>query len=193
MILLIFAIVLIRPWERWNANTLFVPRTESSPDGAWTKQDVECTTVEEHVLWSSGYNFLPEGSTNYQIWYPKYNCSELNSPNCFLTGLKVKSRFIPQPIPDDESEGIGFVQISELDNCSSPQTGNYSHFLAYEKVLGEEMKQERYCGSKKGIECESEIAPYIGELNNCYGIKSHASQYMLTDVFEVNYTLCIRK
>lgn len=151
--------------------------------------DYNCKEFKEKVLWSSGYSNSPKGSLNYQTWNPRYTCSELDS-ECFILDIELDSRLISIDNPENETGGMGFIQISELNNCDVPQSGKYSHYLVYDETQGEEVKREKYCGSRKDDECELEITESLGELKECYGIKSEASQYMIIDAFSVEYNLC---
>jgi hypothetical protein len=152
--------------------------------------DYSCKDFEEKILWSSGYTNKQSGSTNYETWIPKYNCSEIGKENCIITDIELDSRLISVDNPDGDSEGIGYIQSSEINNCNIPQSGEYLQYLVYDKTYGEEVKREKYCGNKKGSECEVEVVESLGELKSCYGIKAYGSQYLLMDVFSIKYSLC---
>ena len=149
-----------------------------------------CKTFEEHILWSSGFSNKQKGSTNYQIWTPKYNCSEIGQENCLIADIILDSRIISIDLPEGENEGEGYAQISELNNCNAPEIGKYSDYIVNEKISGEEIKRGKYCGAGKGKECENEINFQIINYSSCYGIKSYSSQYSITDVFSIKYDLC---
>lgn len=112
-------------------------------------EDFICEEFREDVLWSSGYSLLPPGSTNYQIWYPKYNCTSINVSNCFFGTLEIKTRFLY--FGENNEQGEGYIQISNPDKsiCNSPKQGIYSKYLAYETLQGESKKQGQYCGDNK--------------------------------------------
>jgi len=147
-----------------------------------------CQEFEEQILWSSGYSLLPSGSLNYEIWYPKYNCTELGVSDCFIENIKIKTRFISIDFPDLKRSGEGYVQISEPNNsiCDNPKKGKYLQYLANETLIGEDRKMKDYCGKK---DCEIESFENYG-FSDCYGIKIYGDQYMITDIFEVTYSLC---
>jgi len=148
-----------------------------------------CKSFWEQVLWSSGYTHNKEGSTNYQIWYPQYNCSEIGGDNCFLGDVKLESRLISVDYPENGTEGYGYIQISNPNECDNIEDAEYSNYLAYDKILGEEIRKGEYCKNGKDGECDEENY-FIEDYSSCYGIKSYGSQYLIIDAFSVNYTLC---
>ena len=152
-----------------------------------------CKDFEEQVLWSSNYSLFSEGSTGYYVWNPKFSCSELNVDNCFFSNITLQTRFIFTDLEEGITEGEGYVQISNPKEsiCAEPEKGKYADYLAYETLSQEEGKFGKYCGNNKnsnkrcGID---KLSRY--DFLNCYGIKVYGSQYLITDVFSINYTLC---
>jgi len=146
-----------------------------------------CEEFTEEVIWSSGYSQKSKGSTNYLTWYPKYNCSEMGTSNCFIENIEIKTRFLS--FGEENQETKGYVQISEPDKsiCNDPKKAEYLQYLADESFIGEEQKNKNYCGKKENCEIKNfENQKYI----DCYGIKIYGSQYVITDIFEINYNLC---
>src|SRR3989339_473900 len=159
----------------------------------FTLEGLVCKNFEEQVLWSSYYSLFSEGSTGYYVWNPKFSCSELNVDNCFFSNITLQTRFIFTDLEEGITEGEGYVQISNPKEsiCAEPEKVKYSDYLAYEILSEEEIKLGRYCGNNKnsnkrcGID---KLSRY--DFLNCYGIKVYGSQYLITDVFSINYTLC---
>lgn len=148
-----------------------------------------CKSFEERVLWSSGFTNEPHNSLNYQAWNPKYNCSEIGLENCFIADIQVNSRYISTGLPDNETKGIGYVQISELENCNEPEKGNYEGYVNYDELHGEEIRKNNYC-KEEDKKCKNQDFDNAFAYNSCYGIKSYGSQYLIVDVFSVKYELC---
>lgn len=150
-----------------------------------------CEEFTEQVFWSSNYSNNPEGSTNYQTWYPKHNCTEIGE-NCFLGTLEIKTRFLY--FGEKNKQGEGYIQISNPDSsiCNNPEKGDYSRYLAYEILRGESKKLEQYCGNNKNpnARCGVELTDEFEDPLTCYGIKAYADQYFIVDAFEIKYTLC---
>lgn len=153
--------------------------------------NASCKEFKEQVLWTSGYSNDELGSTNYQVWDPKYKCSVVNRSDCFLGPFELETRFFY--FGENNQKGEGYVQISNstLSSCANPENGIYSGHLAQEKFTGEAKKMGQYCGSEKesNKKCDLEVlnpGNYVG----CYGIKSYASQYLIIDTFEIKYSLC---
>ncbi|HLD55352.1 MAG TPA: hypothetical protein VJB35_03775 [Candidatus Nanoarchaeia archaeon] len=159
----------------------------------FTLEGLVCKNFEEQVLWSSYYSLFSEGSTGYYVWNPKFSCSELNVDNCFFSNITLQTRFIFTDLEEKITEGEGYVQISNPKEsiCAEPEKGKYADYLAYETLSQEEGKFGKYCGNNKnsnkrcGID---KLSRY--DFLNCYGIKVYGSQYLITDVFSINYTLC---
>src|SRR3989339_503307 len=159
----------------------------------FTLEGLVCKNFEEQVLWSSYYSLFSEGSTGYYVWNPKFSCSELNVDNCFFSNITLQTRFIFTDLEEGITEGEGYVQISNPKEsiCAEPEKVKYSDYLAYETLSQEEGKFGKYCGNNKnsnkrcGID---KLSRY--DFLNCYGIKVYGSQYLITDVFSINYTLC---
>src|SRR3989339_479173 len=159
----------------------------------FTLEGLVCKNFEEQVLWSSYYSLFSEGSTGYYVWNPKFSCSELNVDNCFFSNITLQTRFIFTDLEEGITEGEGYVQISNPKEsiCAEPEKGKYADYLAYETLSQEEGKFGKYCGNNKnsnkrcGID---KLSRY--DFLNCYGIKVYGSQYLITDVFSINYTLC---
>jgi hypothetical protein len=153
-----------------------------------------CEEFEENVLWTSGYSLSSSGSTNYQAWHLNHTCEEINSTDCFIKDIEIKTRFISVNSPDANNIGEGYVQISNPNGypCDNNKEKIYSNYLVYEKLNSEETKLNQYCGNDNGKnkKCDTET-PNTYNYANCYGIKVHASQYSLVDVFTVSYYLCI--
>ena len=155
-----------------------------------------CKEFEENVLWTGKYTNKQQGATNYQIWHPKHNCSELNTSNCFLKNAAVKARFLY--FGDTNELGEGYIQISEPDEsiCDNPEKGNYFQYLAYETLKGENESFDQYCGKNKKAREKEKCDIGIPEYKNyaaCYGIKSYGSQHMIVDAFEIRYDLCMKE
>ena len=155
-----------------------------------TPQNFVCKEFKEQVIWSSGYSFLSNGSTNYQTWYPKNSCEELNASSCIIRDIALQTRFISSDSPETKIIGEGYIQISEPDEsiCNNPSQGSYFRYLAYETTREEEKKMTYNC--KKNKDCEEEKANSL-EYKNCYGIKLYGDQYLIVDAFYVNYNLCV--
>ncbi len=146
-----------------------------------------CEEFTEQVLWSSGYSLEEFGSLNYEIWYPKHNCSDLKVSDCFIENIKVKTRFLSFGGKNQEAEGYVQISESEKSTCNSPKKGEYLQYLANEHLLGEEQKNKDYCGKNENCEIKNFVdKKYI----DCYGIKIYGGQYVITDVFEISYNLC---
>ena len=164
------------------------------------KEKFICKDFQDSVLWSSSYSLLPEGSTKYQTWRIGTNCSEAGGHNCFLQNINITARSIYMGYSDLDGNydpnvsGEGYVQISDPDElvCDNPESGIYSRYIAFETVKGEGKKIGQYCGKNKNpnARCAFDIAKKYDDNVNCYGIKAHASQYFLVDVFKVKYTWC---
>ena len=159
----------------------------------FTLEGLVCKDFEEQVLWSSNYSLFSEGSTGYYVWNPKFSCSELNVDNCFFSNITLQTRFIFTDLEEGITEGEGYVQISNPKEsiCAEPEKVKYSDYLAYEILSEEEIKLGRYCGNNKNSNNKCGIEK-LNRYNflNCYGIKVYGSQYLITDVFSINYTLC---
>ena len=159
----------------------------------FTLEGLVCKNFEEQVLWSSYYSLFSEGSTGYYVWNPKFSCSELNVDNCFFSNITLQTRFIFTDLEEKITEGEGYVQISNPKEsiCAEPEKVKYSDYLAYEILSEEEIKLGRYCGNNKNSNNKCGIEK-LNRYNflNCYGIKVYGSQYLITDVFSINYTLC---
>src|SRR3989339_306638 len=159
----------------------------------FTLEGLVCKDFEEQVLWSSNYSLFSEGSTGYYVWNPKFSCSELNVDNCFFSNITLQTRFIFTDLEEGITEGEGYVQISNPKEsiCAEPENVKYSDYLAYEILSEEEIKLGRYCGNNKNSNNKCGIEK-LNRYNflNCYGIKVYGSQYLITDVFSINYTLC---
>ena len=159
----------------------------------FTLEGLVCKNFEEQVLWSSNYSLFSEGSTGYYVWNPKFSCSELNVDNCFFSNITLQTRFIFTDLEEGITEGEGYVQISNPKEsiCAEPEKVKYSDYLAYEILSEEEIKLGRYCGNNKNSNNKCGIEK-LNRYNflNCYGIKVYGSQYLITDVFSINYTLC---
>jgi len=157
-------------------------------------QGFNCVAFSESVFWSSGYTSKKKGSTEYYGWKPSYNCSEINQSRCILNNLEVKSRVITNAQEERGFVGEGFVQISEPDEliCDNPEQGQYQKYLSYESVRDGEDKLDRHCGRNKNSDAKCAIEIVDGNINevSCYGMKVQASQYSITDVFEIKYELC---
>ena len=153
----------------------------------------ECNNFLDNILWSSKYSNNHSGSVSYDIWFPKNNCSDQNKDNCFMTDIKLHSRLISSDY-SNEGERIGYIQISNLENnnCKNPQDAEYSTYLTYDNLFGEEKKEGEYCKEGKEKECrdKNKIATYFLNYSECYGIKSYGSKSMIVDAFSVNYTIC---
>ncbi len=152
---------------------------------------ISCKEFTENVLWSSNYSNNDLGSTNYQTWHLKNNCTSAEIDNCFIGSVHIKTRFVY--MGENNQQGSGYIQISEPNQtiCENPQNGNYQNYLAYETLIGEERKFGEYCGNNKNSDekCGVDYSDRTA-FSNCYGIKSHADKNFLVDAFEVNYTLC---
>lgn len=153
-------------------------------------QNLICKEFKETVIWSSGYSLLKD-STNYQTWPPVYNCSEIGE-NCFIGNINIKTRFISTDSPNLNKFGEGYVQISDVGEsvCDNPEQATYEDYLAYEILSGEDKKFDEYCGKSKNSKKKCIEIFNNQSYSNCYGIKIQGSQYMLVDVFEINYSLC---
>lgn len=155
-----------------------------------------CEEFMDSVLFSSGYSLSQKGSTEYQAWHPEHNCTELNVSDCFLGSINIQTRFISMDSPDSEVYGEGYVQISEPDEsiCDNPKKGTYSRYLAYESLTDEDKKGSKYCGENKNRDGKCGVELFDNyDYANCYGVKTYGSQYLITDVFDVTYTLCFEK
>lgn len=152
-----------------------------------------CKEFKEQVLWSSGYSLLENGSTNYQTWYLEFNCANVNQSNCFMGNIDIKTRFVYTDLDEEGIAEEGYVQISEPDEsiCDNPEQGSYSKYIAYEELTGEDVKLDLHCGDNKNQDsrCGVEISDFYNSVN-CFGVKTHGAQYLLVDVFEVEYDLC---
>ena len=146
-----------------------------------------CKNFTEQVFWSSGYGQNPQGSIEYHTWYP--NITDCTS--CILKDIEIKTRFIYTAGDETTTERESYVQISNPDDSifNNPKQGTYSQYLAYENMKKEEIKLKNYCGKNSNIKCEEEST---GDYGNafCYGIKIHAPQYSIIDVFEIKYKWC---
>ena len=161
-----------------------------------------CKEFEDNLLWTSGFTPSSKGSEKYQIWNIGTSCEQAGGQNCFLQDISVGSRTIYISLDDKEINGKSYIQISNPDSsiCDAPENGIYLKYLAYESIKGfEGQRKGLYCGEEKE-ESEELIKskPKCGiKLNNkftsdieCYGIKAHASQSAIIDVFKVNYKWC---
>lgn len=151
-----------------------------------------CTEFTEDILWLGTYTSNEEGSTKYYNWTPQNNCSEINLSTCIIHDVKTKTRIITSHPLDENYVGFGDVKITELTNCHNPLQGTYTEYLAQDSVKDGEFKLEYYTGEEldlgaKGILENEEISNFNLP---CYGIKTHASQYSIVDVFEIKYKLC---
>jgi len=155
-------------------------------------QNVNCKEFREQILWSSGYSNDKKGSTNYQAWTPKHNCSEAEGQNCFLGEVEILTRFIY--FGEDNESGDGYIQLSDSDEavCGNPEQGIYLKYLAYETLHGESKKLNQHCGSNKNPngKCGVDLTDSVKNIAKCYGIKSKAAQHLIVDAFAVKYTLC---
>lgn len=154
--------------------------------------DSGCEKFKEDVLWTSGYSALEDGSTSYNAWHLKHNCTELGEieGGCFIKNIIVKTRFVSLG-GEESSQTEGYVKISSPDEavCDNPQEGKYSTYLASETIEGEKTIIGQYCGkNKKEDKCGGADENY--GYSDCYGIKVYGSQYMLVDVLEIDYALC---
>lgn len=153
-----------------------------------------CQNFTEQVLWSSNYTNDPKGSTNYQTWYPKNNCTSINATDCFLGNIELETRFLY--LDDGNKNAQGYVQIAQPNEsiCNNSQQGIYTRYLSYETVKGESGVNKKlgdYCGDNKNPNSECGIDfSYAYPFYGCYGIKAYADQYMLVDALKINYTLC---
>jgi hypothetical protein len=138
----------------------------------FVEEESICREFTENVLWSSGYSNNAEGSTNYEIWYPENNCS-----NCFVSEIELETRFLS--FVDENINGYGSIQISELVNCENPENENYEIYLVSETIKGEGRKHANYKGQQT-----------IFDFNPCYGIKLYADRNFIVDVFKIKYALC---
>ncbi len=151
-----------------------------------TLTGLNCQEFNENILWSSGYSQEQGGSIKYYSWYPNKTCD-----NCVLADIEVKARFL-YPIPIETMvEGEGYIQISNPNEsqCNNPEQGVYLKYLAYESLKEGDVKLDNYCDKNPNRKCEEEITGNYGGAS-CYGIKTHASQYSIVDVFEIKYKWC---
>lgn len=173
----------------WNNNVF------STLDWIGTMENIECESFEERILWSSDYAYHPEGSTKYQTWYPKHNCTEVRGKNCFLSHVEIETRFLYSGEDDEETEG--YVQISNPDEsiCENPEQGTYSQYLAHEDLHGQIVQTDWHCGDNKNPEkeCDSGLFDEFGQVAPCYGIKAFSGQKGIVDVFRIKYALCWRE
>jgi len=153
-----------------------------------------CKNFTDNVLFSSGYTYDQEGSTNYETWKVQTDCVEAGGQDCSLFNVNTKSRVLYVSPYDDNFIGEGYVQISELSDSeyNFPDKEKYEKYLVHNDSKKESGKWERYCGKDKENECESENAYNYQNESNYYGIKTYASQYSIIDVVEVSYTWCWR-
>lgn len=159
-----------------------------------------CEEFEENVLWSGGFTHDSKGSTNYQTWIPKNTCNEIGRENCFLQDISINSRTIYSDSGVEDLNRESYVQISALDEseCTSPENGVYSTYLAYESIEGDEgVKEGWYCGHDKEeteepikSKCSLRQGDKLVDGAECYGIKVYASRSMMIDVFKIRYKLC---
>jgi len=142
-----------------------------------------CKEFSENILWTSKYTNKQKGFTNYEIWHPKYNCSAIKENECLIGNIRTNTRFLSTDYQELSNKG-SYVRISEPNEnaCNNPKKTVYQNYLAQETLNGEEKKLNKYLSN-------------FGYLNyeNCYTIELHASQYMLVDVFSINYDLCSQK
>lgn len=152
--------------------------------------NIICQNFEEKVIWSSGYSLESEGSSGYEVWYPNYNCSELNSSYCFVGDIGIETRFISTGLAEEGVLEEGYVQISNLAEglCNNFDSVNYTTYLARDSLEEESISRGYYCGENKSS-CNLDN-PDNYAYRSCYGIKIYSSQYFVTDVLAVNYTLC---
>ena len=161
---------------------------------------LKCEEFKENVLWSSGFTHNNMGSTAYYTWKPENWCDETIDKNCFLQKIIVNSRTIYISDNDKKISGKIYIQISNLDNagCNNPGEGVYGDYLSYEQLEGiEGIENKWYCGyekedSEKLIELNPDcrLTNKLVSTSECFGIKAHASQLMMIDVFKIKYTLC---
>ena len=148
-----------------------------------------CQEFTQQVLWSSGYS-NNYSSIDYQNWTPEYNCSAVNSSSCVIGSAQIETRIISNL--DQNEKGEGYVQISNSPGaCRNPASGNYSKYLAYGTLNGAGKQIGKFCGKNKNpdSECGINLNDNLSG-NSCFGIKSYAAQKMITDTFQIKYTLC---
>lgn len=151
-----------------------------------------CKEFIQQVLWSSGYS-NNISSIDYQNWTPEYNCSAAGFSSCTIGSAEIETRFISNM--NQNQEGEGYVQISNSSlsslSCKNPESVDYLKYLAYSSFNGQGHEKEEFCGKNKNPNSECGITlkdNYSGD--SCYGIKSFANPEMITDTFQIKYTLC---
>ncbi len=148
-----------------------------------------CQEFTQQVLWSSGYS-NNYSSIDYQNWTPEYNCSAINSSSCIIGSAQIETRFLYEG--NQNEIGSAYVQISDSPSvCANLSSGNYSKYLAYTTLNGQEKQIGEVCGKNKNSDSKCGINPSLSlSGNGCFGIKSYADTQMIVDTFQIKYTLC---
>ncbi len=163
-----------------------------------SSENMICKEFYDNVLWTSRYSRSLEGSENYQTWKIENNCPEAKRTSCFLQNISLNTRVLYVNPSETEANGKGYVQISNPDEaiCNNPERGVYSKYLVYEEINGSEGQTNSwYCGEEKEetSKCGIKLSEKFNEQTSCYGIKAHASQYLIVDVIQIKYSWCWEK
>lgn len=184
--------------ESINQSTINFTITKIEENGTAVENlsgEIKCLQFNESLLFSSNYSISPQGSTNYQTWYPENNCATLNVSGCFIGELDVKTRFFS--FEDSNQQGEGYVQIANQEGfvCDEPEQGTYENYIAYESLRGEDKRLDRYCGNNKNpnAKCAIDASEVTGYTPTCIGMKAHATKNFLVDVIEAEYSICWRE